>query len=291
MRRLAPAKLNLHLRVGPPGDDGFHPLHSWMVTTDLHDTLAFHVADQLSLRCSDPTLPTDERNLVLRAAIRLRDEAGRAVPGAAIALEKRIPAGGGLGGGSSDAAATLLALNELWSLGFTRDRLAGVAADLGSDVPFFLFAPSADCRGRGEVVRPVPSPAPRSAVLLLPGIAMPTPLVYRRFDELLPPADPPTVDASASFDAWTRLDAVSLLPRLRNDLEAAAFSLEPRLGALRESVERLLKRPVRMSGSGSTLFTLYDTPAQAESAARRVADAVGILSRAVNLATKPSATE
>lgn len=286
MQRFAPAKLNLHLRVGPPGPDGFHPLHSWMVTTDLHDRLRFTPAEELSLCCSDETLPIDGRNLVLRAALRLREESGLPRLGARIELEKRIPSGGGLGGGSSDAAATLLALDALWSLGFDRARLARVAADLGSDVTFFLFAPSADCRGRGQVVRPLPPPTPRSAVLLLPGMAMSTPRVYQRLDELRRGSSA-ELDDSARLDDWASLDASSLLPRLRNDLEPAAFSLVPSLAELRDSAERLLRRPVRMSGSGSTLFTLYDTPEQAVEDARQVADRLGILSRAVNLATHP----
>jgi len=283
--RAAPAKLNLHLRVGRAQPDGFHPLHSWMVTTGLHDTLRFSDADTLSLRCPDASLPTDERNLVIRAAMALREHVRRPTLAATIELEKHVPTGGGLGGGSSDAATTLLALNELWSLKLDRSELSRVAAQVGSDVPFFLFAPSADCRGRGEVVTPLPAPKPRAAVLILPGKSMPTPAVYRRFDEHFPTPSP--LDPAVRFDDWTHLDASTLLPRLINDLEPPAFSIDPKLGRLRDDAERLLGRAVRMSGSGSTLFTLFDTLDEAEPAAGKVASHLGILSRAVQLATFP----
>lgn len=285
--RRAHAKLNLHLRVGPLQRDGFHPLHSWMVTVSLHDTLRFADADRLSLRCSDPTLPTDGRNLVIVAAEKLREHVRRPTLGADIELGKRIPSGGGLAGGSSDAASTLLTLNELWSLKLERAELCRVAASVGSDVPFFLFAPSADCRGRGDLVTPLPPPRPRAAVLLLPGTSMPTPAVYRRFDELCGQSASPT-DTPARFEEWTHLDAFALLPRLRNDLEPAAFHLDPSLRRLRDDAEQLLGRAVRMSGSGSTLFTLFDTFDDARLAADTIASRLGILSRAVQLATIPS---
>jgi 4-diphosphocytidyl-2-C-methyl-D-erythritol kinase len=230
-------------------------------------------------------LPTDERNLVIRAALALREHVRRPTLAATIELEKRIPSGGGLGGGSSDAATTLLALNELWSLKLDRSELCRVADRVGSDVPFFLFPPSADCRGRGEVVTPLPPPKPRAAVLILPGTSMPTPAVYRRFDELSP--TPPPLDSTFRFDDWAHLDTSTLLPRLVNDLEPPAFSIDPKLGRLRDDAERLLGRAVRMSGSGSTLFTLFDTIDEAEQAAELLTVRLSILSRVVQIATLP----
>lgn len=183
-------------------------------------------------------------------------------------LVKRIPSGGGLGGGSSDAAATL-ALREFGNppLGLadaSRARYAAIAAELGSDVPFFLShqfdgTTDATCTGRGEIVEPF-TPGRRHAVLLiLPGLHVATPAVFKKFDEL-----PATMtDGQPDFAAWSMLPAIELLPLLRNDLEAATFALHPSLGELRAECEQRLGRPVRMTGSGSTLFSLYDDPAEA----------------------------
>jgi 4-diphosphocytidyl-2-C-methyl-D-erythritol kinase len=202
MRVLAPAKINLHLRVGRRSSDGFHPLLSWMCTVGLFDTLTIQPAPDatrlVEMTCTDGSLPTDVSNLVIRAAEALARQArgsGEAPPEARhasaariapvqIVLEKQIPIGGGLGGGSSDAAATLIALNRLWRTDCTSQQLLSIAATLGSDVPFFLFGPSSICTGRGELVTPIAAPAARFAVLILPGIAVSTAQVYRRFDEL-----------------------------------------------------------------------------------------------------------
>ncbi len=185
----------------------------------------------------------------------------------AVHLTKRVPAGGGLGGGSSDAAHALMAVAKLW--GVTDPALlAAVAAGVGSDVPFFLYGPSSVCRGRGEVVLPVAAPAvARHAVLVLPGIAMPTPAVYRQFDEMGLGSD---TAGDLAEGAWTFLPAAELMTQLVNDLEPPAFALRPDLAELRSRLEQTLGRLVRMSGSGSTLFTLFDDPASAADAAARI---------------------
>jgi 4-diphosphocytidyl-2C-methyl-D-erythritol kinase len=182
-------------------------------------------------------------------------------------LTKRIPTGAGLGGGSSDGARALQAVNRLWRTDRPADELSAFAARFGSDLPFFLFGPSSVCTGRGEVVRTVAPPRPRWAVLVLPPVHMPTPDVYRRFDEMGLGRES-DVAGEPDWAEWALLDASGLLPRLVNDLEPAAFSLRPDLGGLRQEMERALGRPVRMSGSGSSLFTLYDTPDEAREAAR-----------------------
>jgi 4-diphosphocytidyl-2-C-methyl-D-erythritol kinase len=277
VRRDAPAKINLHLRVGPRASDGFHPLLSWMVACDLRDTLEFRTAGSgLHLTSDHPGLPCDATNLVMRAAEKLAAAIGATVssaaadgrsPGMQMHLVKRIPAGGGLGGGSSDAAATLIALNEIWNGGLARARLADLATELGSDVPFFLHGPSSICRGRGEIVRPVSPPAARWALLIVPEFPMPTAAVYRRFDELaLGRKD--DIEREPPWPQWAAEPARRLLPLLRNDLEIAAMDLEPRLRLIRDQIEAALDRPVLLSGSGSTLFTLFDSHGEAEKAAR-----------------------
>jgi 4-diphosphocytidyl-2-C-methyl-D-erythritol kinase len=252
MRVLAPAKINLHLRVGPPRADGFHPLLTWMCTVGLYDELEIEPTPRgIEFHCDDPSIPADETNLVVKAA--------RAIGATArITLTKKIPAGGGLAGGSSDAASTLMALG--------RENLQPIAAKLGSDVAFFLRGGSAVCTGLGETVRPINPPACGWAVLILPPFGMPTPVVYKKFDEMNLGRSQ-SIETEPDWFAWTELSAEKLLPHLVNDLEPPAFALNPQLRQIRDDWERRLGRPVRMSGSGSTLFTLFDTHVEANAAA------------------------
>ncbi len=255
------SKINLHLRVGSPRADGFHPLRSWMVTTDLHDSIQFRPFSGAGvfIECENPSVPRDQTNLIARAASALLERIAPAERfGLHVRLSKDIPAGAGLGGGSSNAASTLRVVNQLLGDRFAESDLLAIAATLGSDVPFFLGSASAIATGRGEVLEPVPVPAARVAMLILPPFGISTAQAYRMLDQIRPSADERTTDA---FDAphWATLPARQLLEKLANDLEIAAFTIEPRLGQLRSALERNLGRPVRMSGSGSTLFTLYDT--------------------------------
>jgi 4-diphosphocytidyl-2-C-methyl-D-erythritol kinase len=270
----APAKINLHLRVGPPRADGFHPLLTWMATIGLSDKITFaHNPDrgEIHMTCSDSSLPCDDRNLVVRAAKLLRGHRAESQSqSVAIHLQKNIPHGGGLGGGSSDAAFTLTGLNRFWNLRKTGEELAAMAAELGSDIPFFLYGPSSICRGRGEWVRPTPPPRRAKWVLLiLPAMSMPTPAVYRQFDKTHSGriAD---VDQEPNWQSWSQLPATDLLEKLVNDLEPPAFAIEPRLATVRQELEKNLDRPIRMSGSGSSLFSLYDTATDAEAAAEKL---------------------
>jgi 4-diphosphocytidyl-2-C-methyl-D-erythritol kinase len=340
MRVLAPAKINLHLRVGPRRADGFHSLLSWFATVGLFDNLVLEqhspaaglsqggtgagsaarapagsrdddAASVMTLACDTPGLPCDERNLVVKIALAFAREArasGRAVDAPRIegahgdapdpsrgvrgdapatrairaTLKKSIPMGAGLGGGSSDAARTLLALNQLWGVGRAADDLSAFAARFGSDLPFFFHGPSSICRGRGEIVRPIGKPAPRWAVLVLPEVTMPTPDVYRRFDAMGIGREQDLTD-EPDWESWTRLSSLELLPRLVNDLEPPAFAIAPQLAKLRERIERIVGRPVRMSGSGSSLFTLFDDGTEARDASARIVQDTGERAPAVEL--------
>ena len=156
------AKVNLALEVLGKRDDGYHEIATVMQAVDLCDRLTVETADTVSLVVSDPALPTDDGNLIVRAAAMLGEAAG-ATKGARITLDKHIPVAAGLGGGSSDAAATLWALNRLWGLRWSRDRLAGLAVRLGMDVPFFLGTGRVLATGRGEQLKPLPDmTAPRA---------------------------------------------------------------------------------------------------------------------------------
>jgi len=287
MRLLAPAKINLHLRVGPPAGDGVHPIVSWMCTVGLFDTLEIQPAEDsvdtvksdrplVALTCDDPAVPCDESNLVARAANALIGPEGlvwraahptrSSLMQARVHLGKRIPSGAGLGGGSSDAARAALGLNRFWKIGLAPRALSEELARVGSDVPFFLGGGSSVCTGRGDVVVDVPRPVGAMwALLVLPDIHMPTPRVYRRFDEM-GLGESSNISAIPPWQEWTKLSARELLRHLVNDLEPAAFDIDPRLSELRRGVERALDRTVRMSGSGSSLFTLFDDEAEAQRA-------------------------
>ncbi len=286
---LAPAKINLHLRVGSPRSDGFHPLFSWMVTIGLFDRLSIEQSDVSGVRltCDDAGIPTDTNNLVVRTAAALVDwlatrEPVRRSKGIDVRLSKSIPAGAGLGGGSSDGAVMLAALNAMWQLGLSAGELARFAARFGSDLSFFFFQPSAVCRGRGEIVNLLPRPQPRWAVLMLPSLHLPTPAVYKRFDEMGLGSEG-NLSPEPELEAWALLEAGELLGLLRNDLEPAAFSIEPTLEVLSREARSRLARPVRMSGSGSSFFTLYDEAAVAAAAADRLTAELNVRTMVVEI--------
>lgn len=244
----APAKLNLFLEIVGKRPDGYHDLESLMVAVDLFDTLELRATDsgEIALRCDPPTLSTGPDNLVYKAALALRTYANRANLGADIRLTKRIPSQAGLGGGSSDCAATLSGLNYIWKLGLTREELVAIAASIGSDVAFFLTLPAAWCTGRGEVVTPEPRAGRFHFVLVCPPVGLGTAGVYKR---LVVPSKPVAGDnVRRAFRAG---DAERLSEALFNRLEEPAFALEPLVGRIRHRLWGGL-----MSGSGSTVFAV-----------------------------------
>jgi len=325
VRIAAPAKINLHLRVGHPRADGFHPLVSWMSTVGLFDILVIDRSHGgFTLTCDAAAVPCDASNLVVKAVAALADSVAKGTSagliaslassnrltekemgegareldreprnreggattdfGLSVALQKRIPVGAGLGGGSSDGAFTILALNQLWNLRWPRERLMEIAASIGSDVPFFLSGPSAIVRGRGEVVEKVERPGGKWVPIILWPRPMPTPAVYKKFDELRLGKES-NLSPEPLWSQWVKLKSQDLLPLLRNDLEQAAFAIDPQLGQVRSELESLIERPVRMSGSGSSLFSLYDDEAEAEAAARLVTQRHMLQVHTVELAT------
>jgi 4-diphosphocytidyl-2-C-methyl-D-erythritol kinase len=265
---LAPAKLNLFLEVLGKRPDGYHELETLMVAVDLHDTLAFadDPSGRITLRCDDPSLPTGSENLVARAAERLRAAAGVS-SGATIDLHKAIPAEAGLAGGSSDAAATLLALDRLWNLQTPPDRLDALAGDLGSDVAFFLHGPAAVCRGRGERVEPVKLPRALHFVVICPPVGSRTAEVYRQLElsERHMPIGP-------ILEALTGGDAAVLGRCLFNRLQDVAERLHPGLCRVRDALEGLGPSidGRLMSGSGSAYFGLARNLEAARAAAQRL---------------------
>lgn len=266
---LAPAKLNLFLEILGKRPDGYHELETLMVTADLHDTLTFadDPSGRITLRCDDPSLPTGHKNLVVQAAERLKREAG-VDRGATINLQKGIPAEAGLAGGSSDAAATLTALDRLWNLQTPPDRLDALAGEIGSDVTFFLHAPAAVCRGRGERVQPVNVSEAYHFVLVCPPVGSSTAEVYRH---LVPPARPTPI--GPVLEAFTAGDPAALGRSLFNRLQDVAERLNPALLQVRHALEELgpsLDGHL-MSGSGSAYYGLCRNVELAREAARRLA--------------------
>ena len=274
---LAPAKLNLALSVGPPGVDRMHPICSWMVTVDLHDELLVHRLPEESLsryailwhpdalRRSDIDWSIT-KDLAVRAHLALEQRVGRPLP-LQLKLEKRIPVGGGLGGGSADAAAMLHAVNALYELGLGDEELAEVASGLGSDVAFLVHGGSAIVEGLGERVERHPEPPDLHVVLAFPAVACPTGPVYGAFDaasESRPASlDPQRVRALVRAHRGARLAPEACF----NDLAAPAFRVAPSLRDDLEELSELAERPAHVSGSGSTLFVVCDDPLHASALA------------------------
>jgi len=261
---LAPAKLNLFLEVKGRRPDGYHEIESVMVAVSLCDTLVFEddPSGEISLRCDEPTLPVGGDNLVVKAALRLKVAAGSRC-GARIVLSKQIPAQAGLAGGSSDAAATLVALDRLWRLNTPPDRLDALAGEIGSDVPFFLHAPAAVCRGRGEIVESVVLNETCHFVLVCPPVGMSTADVYRH---VVPPDRPRPV--GPVLEALAHGGPVDLGRSLFNRLQPIAQSLRPELTRVRDALVSLcpLLDGTSMSGSGSAYYGLCRDSTAAEQA-------------------------
>ena len=255
----ASAKINWDLRILGKRPDGYHELDSIFVTIGLSDVLTVEPSAELSMTCSDPTLPVDASNLVMKAATLLRQSAG-ITRGAKLHLEKHIPMGGGLGGGSSDAACALDALNQLWELNWDVTQLAAIAAQVGSDVAYFLYSGWCLCRGRGEIVRRLPDSdawVPRKLLLVLPPLHVATPLVYKALNA-------PHWNADGGRDAAQVGPALSEALHgagansldLRNDLTPAALSVEPRLKAIQHVLHTYFPNRWLMSGSGASHFAV-----------------------------------
>lgn len=256
----APAKINLSLRVQTRlREDGYHNVDILMAPIDLYDQLDFHNSRTTTLLCDTPGVPTDESNLVIKAIREFEKAYGRKAK-QRITLTKRIPHGAGLGGGSSDAAITLQAVNEVLGTNYDLAELSSMAAQLGSDVPYFLTPTICRCKGRGEIVTPVPELAGWSSpiVLLKPAFGVSTPTAYK------------------GLTCSRRLKGVSYGPQkvdgitLVNDLERPVFSKFPILARMKHwLLDQPGTRAALMSGSGSTMFALTETPEQAREIAAR----------------------
>jgi 4-diphosphocytidyl-2-C-methyl-D-erythritol kinase len=266
----APAKINLNLRILGRRPDGYHDLESVVQTITLHDTLTIGLeGDSLALVVDAPGVPAGPENLVWRAAEKLlKHRAPNAPRGVLLTLTKRIPAGAGLGGGSSDAAATLVGLDRLLGLGLPPGVLQEHAAALGSDVPFFLTGGTAVLGGRGTEVLPLDDLPPRDLLIVHPGRPLSTAAVYAQVQEPLTLAGKP-----ARISRFGRIP-VDLLSWVRagNDLEPHAERLCPDIVRAKAMLASTGAVACAMTGSGSAVFGVYDDAETAAAAALRVPD-------------------
>lgn len=273
-----PAKLNLFLEITGKRPDGFHDIETVMMTVGLFDTLVFRevTTESIRLHCfaaENPDgnaidverIPTDDSNLVIRAAKLLRNHAGNR-QGVEISLQKRIPTEAGLAGGSSDAAATLAALNRLWELNLPRTELQELAAELGSDIPFFLAdSPWAVCRGRGELIESLPPANPLWTVIVRPPVGLSTADVYRACRPTEHPRSAkPLIEAIQSG----RLE--DLEQHLHNSLQAPAEQLCPLLEQVKQAFEAESFLAHQMSGSGTAWFGICRTETEARDIAAKL---------------------
>ncbi len=250
----APAKINLSLDVKYKREDGYHEVEMIMTTIDLADRIHMKKRDdkRIVIESTAGYIPTDGRNLAYQAADLLRKKF-RIEEGVELFIEKNIPVAAGLAGGSSDAAATLKGLNKLWNLGLNQDRLAEIGAELGSDVPFCIYGGTALATGRGEILKPLPSPPACWVVLAKPRRGVSTADVYAqlRVDEI---EEHP--DHEALIRSLETKDFNLLTQNLVNVLEPITFSISPEVKKIKEQMQRFGGQGVLMSGSGPTVYAL-----------------------------------
>lgn len=252
------AKINLDLRVlGRRPSDSFHEIRTVFQTISLHDELTFQKTDsgRIGLTCSDPSIPADEHNLVYRAALSLREHYG-VRQGASLRLEKRIPAQGGLGGGSSDAAVALLGLARLWKLPINGDDLAKIGAALGADVPFFFTGGTALGTGLGTDICPLADAPGRHLVIVMPGVKVSTAEAYNSLN-----APALTMTGSAAILPVSYANAqisASLYDVMRNDFEPVIYNIYPEIERARTALVKAGAGKALLAGSGACVFGVFD---------------------------------
>lgn len=257
----------MHLCVLGKRDDGFHEIFTVFQTVSLADELSFEPADALELVCADTEVPSDTTNLILRAAVALKPDGG-----ARISLVKRIPMGGGLGGGSSNAATALIGLNRLWELGLDTNKLASIGAEIGSDVPFFLSGGTGLGIGRGTDLELLPDFDARFMVLVAPDVHVSTAAAYARLH-----AQNLTNTELNRILRVCRSEAESpdfLRSALINDFEPSVFAEFPEIGRAKHRLLELGASRALMSGSGASVFGIFDKEETRQTALKALDDEV-----------------
>jgi 4-diphosphocytidyl-2-C-methyl-D-erythritol kinase len=252
------AKINSFLRIlGKRPDDGYHELVTLLQTISLCDELAFELRDddQIILHCDDPTIPVDESNLIVKAAVALNKRL-QSSHGVSVTLTKRIPAQGGLGGASSNAAVTLFALNALWGGNLRADHLWLIARALGADVPFFLVGGRCLGIGTGTTVKPVHDPPKRSLIVVTPNAKVATANAYAALNAAsLTTLESNSILSSSLADMFS---AGSGRWPLQNDFEGVIFEIEPEIERAKVALLDAGARGALLAGSGSSVFGVFD---------------------------------
>jgi 4-diphosphocytidyl-2-C-methyl-D-erythritol kinase len=262
-----PAKINLGLHIHKKRDDGFHELETlfqmvaWFDEVELEETQG-----NVELFCDTPGIPNDETNLVVKAARLLQNRFPGKCGGVKIKLKKNIPSGAGLGGGSGNAAGVLLALNLLWNLKIPRDDLISMSSELGSDVPFFLMSPCAIGAGKGEILQPIESPISFYILMIYPGFPISTPWVYGNLKLKLTKSEN---NISILKNFIMRSEFAQLGAALYNDLEPVVFKRYPEILRLKNELLNSGAEGALLSGSGSTVFGIFNNPEIAKKALAR----------------------
>jgi 4-diphosphocytidyl-2-C-methyl-D-erythritol kinase len=253
-----PAKVNLGLHILSKREDGFHELETLFQMVNWCDEIKIECLSRgLELVCNQPDIPTDDGNLVIKAAHILQTRFPERCKGARIHLNKNIPHGAGLGGGSGNAAGVLLGLNYLWGLKLKREDLISMASELGSDVPFFLFSPCAIGRGRGEILEPVKSSIRFYILMVYPGFAVSTASVYGNLKLKLTKREN---NISILKNFILQSEFAQLGAAWSNDLEPVVFKEHPDLSGIKNEMLALGAKGALLSGSGSTVFGIFDNP-------------------------------
>jgi 4-diphosphocytidyl-2-C-methyl-D-erythritol kinase len=284
----APAKINVVLRILDRRPDGFHNLWSIMQTVALEDEVSIKIrADRqgIQLRCDAAQLAADQSNLVYRAAAEVLARAHQSI-GLDVELRKRIPMGAGLGGGSSDAAATIIGLNRLLRLEWSPTQMADAGQSLGSDVPFFFFAPSAIVAGRGETVRPVDVEGRRWVVLVNPGFGVNTKWAYQQLAATRT-AVRPLLPVQQELDRQSKLSWTQMVAAAENDFESPVFAAHGELREIKQSLQAYGAEIALLSGSGATVFGVFENEARARQAQAQFAKETSMRVFAVPICSGP----
>ena len=256
-----PAKINLGLHIHGKREDGFHELETIFQMVSLYDDVELELLSSgIKLECDTPGVPTDDTNLVCKAALLLRQSYQVEGKGVSIRLKKKIPFGAGLGGGSGNAAGVLMGLNRLWDLNIEREKLLALAAELGSDVPFFLTSPCALGMGRGEQLKTLKPCAKFQVLLVFPGFPVATSWVYQNLKLKLTKREN---NISILRKNLSLSDITSLGSRLYNDLEPVVIQRFPEVQVVKDELGAWGALGVLLSGSGSTVFGIFDDPEKA----------------------------
>ena len=256
-----PAKVNLGLDVVRKREDNYHDIKTLMHSINIYDCMSFEKTERIVITCNNPEVPTDERNIVYRCIEKMMSLYG-CTP-VSVHIEKTIPVAAGLGGGSANGAAALIAMNQMFELGLTDEELCDVGAGIGADIPFMIMAGASVCEGIGDIMRPVFPYLSCYVVLVKPSFGVSTGFAYNRIDTA---ADLERPDFAELMHGLLNMDREQLNKNLINVFEPFVFEKYPEIAKIKEKFMKLGCIATQMSGSGPSVFALYDNLGDAQKA-------------------------